>query len=160
MACSSVRYGPRVTQEVGQDVGVLGAKKVLVMTDANLASMQPVKAVLDSLTRYNVQFSLYDSVRVEPTDSRCVYSLSQSAAGLSRDSRVCVCVCVCICVRAHVCWLFSYVYTYYFFLWQFFCVLICYNVSYIYMSIYLSVSVASNIWQRFLFNYYNSFIAS
>ena len=122
MACSSVRYGPRVTQEVGQDVGVLGAKKVLVMTDANLASMQPVKAVLDSLTRYNVQFSLYDSVRVEPTDSRCVYSLSQSAAGLSRDSRVCVCVCVYLCARACVLVIFLCVYVLFFSLAVFLCI--------------------------------------
>ncbi|KAK8377952.1 hypothetical protein O3P69_018689 [Scylla paramamosain] len=69
MACSTVRYGPRVTQEIGQDVGVLGAKKVLVMTDATLATMRPVAAVLESLTQHKVEFSVYDSVRVEPTDS-------------------------------------------------------------------------------------------
>lgn len=69
MACSTVRYGPRVTQEIGQDVGILGAKKILVMTDKTLAPMRPVSAVLDSLTQHKVDFVVYDDVRVEPTDA-------------------------------------------------------------------------------------------
>ncbi|KAG0728279.1 Hydroxyacid-oxoacid transhydrogenase, mitochondrial [Chionoecetes opilio] len=81
MACSTVRYGPRVTQELGQDVGVLGAKKVLVMTDKNLATMKPVSAVVDSLTKHKVDFSLYDSVRVEPTDASFKAAAEYARAG-------------------------------------------------------------------------------
>ena len=42
--------------------------QVGVYTDANLATMTPVKQVLDSLARSKVNFVLYDKVRVEPTD--------------------------------------------------------------------------------------------
>ena len=37
MACSNIRYGAGVTQEVGMDLANLGAKNVGVYTDKNLA---------------------------------------------------------------------------------------------------------------------------
>jgi len=68
MACSNIRYGPGVTQEVGQDLQNLGAKKVCVMTDPNLAKLAPVQATLESLHKHQVTFDLYDRVRVEPNN--------------------------------------------------------------------------------------------
>ena len=50
------------------DMESLGAKKVGVFTDANLVNLPPVKQVIDSLVRSNVNFVVYDQVRVEPTD--------------------------------------------------------------------------------------------
>lgn len=70
MACSTVRYGPGVTKEIGQDLEAMGAKRVLVMTDKTLAQMSPVGVVVNSLTKYNVNFSVFDNVRIEPTDVR------------------------------------------------------------------------------------------
>lgn len=72
MACSTVRYGPGVTKEIGQDLEAMGAKRVLVMTDKTLSQMSPVAAVVNSLTKHNVNFSVFDNVRVEPTDVRWV----------------------------------------------------------------------------------------
>lgn len=66
---STVRYGLGVTREVGMDLVNFGAKNVCVMTDPNLVSLSPVKAVLDSLTRNGVNYKVYDKVRVEPTDT-------------------------------------------------------------------------------------------
>ncbi|XP_037867206.1 probable hydroxyacid-oxoacid transhydrogenase, mitochondrial [Bombyx mori] len=66
--CSTVRYGLGVTREVGQDLVNLNAKNVCVMTDPNVASLSPMKAVLDSLTRNGINYKVYDKVRVEPTD--------------------------------------------------------------------------------------------
>lgn len=68
MACSNIRYGPGVTKEVGQDMVNLRAKKVGVFTDSNLVNLPPVKTVLDSLAKNNVNYVVYDQVRVEPTD--------------------------------------------------------------------------------------------
>uniref|UniRef100_A0A1B6DFC3 hydroxyacid-oxoacid transhydrogenase n=1 Tax=Clastoptera arizonana TaxID=38151 RepID=A0A1B6DFC3_9HEMI len=67
MACSTIRYGPGVTQEVGMDLINMGSKKVCVMTDAHLSKLSPVKTTLDSLSKNNVNFEVYDCVRVEPT---------------------------------------------------------------------------------------------
>lgn len=70
MACSTIRYGLGVTEEIGMDMQNMNMKKVCVMTDPDLAKLQPVKTTLDSLTKHGIQFELYDQVRVEPTDDR------------------------------------------------------------------------------------------
>lgn len=69
MACSTVRYGLGVTREVGMDLTNMDAKNVCVMTDPVLSKLEPVKAVVDSLTKNGVKFQVYDKVRVEPTDA-------------------------------------------------------------------------------------------
>ena len=68
MACSTIRYGEGVTQEVGMDFGNLGSKKVCIMTDKRLAKLPVMKTVLDSMTLNKISYDVYDSVRVEPTD--------------------------------------------------------------------------------------------
>lgn len=68
MACSTIRYGLGVTKEIGQDMVNMNVKNVCVMTDPHIAKLSPVKAVLDSLTENKINFKVYDSVRVEPTD--------------------------------------------------------------------------------------------
>ena len=68
MAVSSVRFGPGVTREVGMDLADLGARNVLVLTDPVLRSLSPVQTVLESLETNRIAATLYDRVRVEPTD--------------------------------------------------------------------------------------------
>jgi len=69
MASSNIRYGEGVTREIGMDLQNMGARKVCLMTDKNLSTLPPVKAVLESLTQNAVNYQLYDNVRVEPTDA-------------------------------------------------------------------------------------------
>jgi hydroxyacid-oxoacid transhydrogenase len=68
MAVSSIRFGNGVTREVGMDLAELGARRVLVVTDPKLAHLPPVHAVLESLEANHIPFTVYDRVRVEPTD--------------------------------------------------------------------------------------------
>ncbi len=68
LAASSIRFGPGVTREVGMDLAEMKARRVMVLTDANLARLPPVAAVLESLSDNQVSFTLFDRVRVEPTD--------------------------------------------------------------------------------------------
>ena len=70
MTCSTVRYGPGVTQEVGMDMANMKAKNVCVMTDPKIAKLPPLQATVDSLTKAGVRFEVFDKVRVEPTDGR------------------------------------------------------------------------------------------
>jgi hydroxyacid-oxoacid transhydrogenase len=72
MESSAIRYGPGVTQEVGMDMLNMNAKNVCVMTDSNLSKLLPVKTVMDSLSKQKIKFYMYDEVRVEPTEERCV----------------------------------------------------------------------------------------
>jgi hydroxyacid-oxoacid transhydrogenase len=68
MAVASIRFGPGVTREVGMDLADLGARNVLVLTDSVLRRLTPVQTVLESLETSRIAATLYDRVRVEPTD--------------------------------------------------------------------------------------------
>ena len=68
MAVSSIRFGPGVTREVGMDLADMGVRNVLVLTDPVLRQMRPVQIVMESLGDNGVSATLYDRVRVEPTD--------------------------------------------------------------------------------------------
>lgn len=69
MATSNIRYGQGATRELGMDLADMGIKRVMVLTDPNLSKMFPVEMALDSLTDQNVEYTLFDRVRVEPTDT-------------------------------------------------------------------------------------------
>ncbi|HJT87361.1 MAG TPA: hydroxyacid-oxoacid transhydrogenase [Bryobacteraceae bacterium] len=81
MATSAIRFGAGVTREVGMDLADLGARKVLVITDPLLSRLPPVHKVLESLEENRVPFTLYDRVRVEPTDE----SFQDAIAFAGRD---------------------------------------------------------------------------
>jgi hydroxyacid-oxoacid transhydrogenase len=69
MAASSVRFGRGVTREVGMDLGDLGARTALVVTDARVAQLPPIATVLEALDSAGVKAAVFDRVRVEPTDA-------------------------------------------------------------------------------------------
>ncbi len=69
LAAASIRFGPGVTREVGMDLADLGARRVMVLTDPNLRGLPPVAAVLGSLEAEKIVFSLFDRVRIEPSDA-------------------------------------------------------------------------------------------
>lgn len=68
MSASNIRFGSGATREVGMDLADLGARRVMVLADPNLVESPPVESALESLSGENVDFSLFDAVRVEPTD--------------------------------------------------------------------------------------------
>ena len=70
MASSNIRYGPGVTQEIGMDLANMNVKHVGVYTDKNLIELPAMKVVLDSLHNSNINYKVFDDVRVEPTDQR------------------------------------------------------------------------------------------
>ncbi|MGH9772243.1 MAG: hydroxyacid-oxoacid transhydrogenase [Candidatus Acidiferrales bacterium] len=68
MASSSIRFGFGVTREIGAELADLGKQHILIVTDTALRSRPPVVAVLESLQEHKIGFSIFDRVRVEPTD--------------------------------------------------------------------------------------------
>src|SRR5262245_27840062 len=81
MAVSSVRFGPGVTREVGFDLADWGATHVLVVTDPTLRQLPPVATVLESLDATGLRWSLYDRVRVEPTDDSFIDAIGFARQG-------------------------------------------------------------------------------
>lgn len=68
MDTTSMKYGLGVTCEIGYDMKRLESKRVMVVTDSNLAHTKPVAVVLDALHSEGIDAVLYDRVRIEPTD--------------------------------------------------------------------------------------------
>ncbi len=69
VAASSIRFGQGATREVGMDLADLGCKRVMVLTDPALRDLPPVATVLESLSHHKIDYSLFDLVRIEPTDA-------------------------------------------------------------------------------------------
>jgi len=65
----SIKYGVGATREVGSDLGELGAARVMVVTDRNLAEAEPVKVTIKALANAGLEAVLYSATRVEPTDT-------------------------------------------------------------------------------------------
>lgn len=86
MAVSSIRFGPGVTREVGMDLADLGARNALVLTDAVLRNLPPVQTVLESLEKNRIAATVYDRVRVEPTDESFLDAIAFGNKGNNRGS--------------------------------------------------------------------------
>ena len=68
MSSSRLKFGSGATREVGYDMRQLGARRVMVVTDPNLARSEAVAIVLAALRAEGLDAVLYDRVRIEPTD--------------------------------------------------------------------------------------------
>ena len=68
----TMKFGIGASEEVGYEASRLGLKKVLVVTDKNLSSLNIVSRVIDSLERYGVATIVYDDIEIEPTDESMV----------------------------------------------------------------------------------------
>ena len=68
MDTSAIKVGPGVTGEIGGDLRGLGCGRVLIITDPRMAELSPVAVVADSLRDAGIAATVYDRVRVEPTD--------------------------------------------------------------------------------------------
>lgn len=68
MDTSSIKFGAGATREVGHDMRQIGARRVMVVTDPNIARLEPVIVAMESLKQHGIDAVLFDRVRVEPTD--------------------------------------------------------------------------------------------
>ncbi|ODN79758.1 hypothetical protein L202_03670 [Cryptococcus amylolentus CBS 6039] len=77
MAASTLRFGAHATREVGMDFANLirempsvdrSRAKIGVFTDPNVAKLQVMEIVEESLLREGLDFVVFDKVSVEPTD--------------------------------------------------------------------------------------------
>jgi hydroxyacid-oxoacid transhydrogenase len=81
MATSSVRYGVGVTREVGMDLADWGVKNALVVMDPVVGKLTTGDVVRNSLDAAGVTFTVYDKVRVEPTDESFLDAISFAKQG-------------------------------------------------------------------------------
>lgn len=68
MAASNIRFGPGATAEIGMDFADMGVKNVLAVIDPNLAGTAAVTVALQALDDEKIGYTVFDRVRIEPTD--------------------------------------------------------------------------------------------
>ena len=89
MAASGIRFGFGATREVGADLADLRLRRALVFTDAILRPLSPVTTVLESLEENGIEFTVFDRVRVEPSDESMLEAV-RFATGTDYDAIVAV----------------------------------------------------------------------
>ncbi len=81
MATSAIRFGFGVTREVGAELADLGKQRVLVFADPHLRTLPPVTSALEALEKHKIHVSIFDGVRVEPTEESFRDAASAAQAG-------------------------------------------------------------------------------
>ena len=69
MDTSGIKFGNGCTEEVGYEAKRFGIGKALVITDKKIEKLGLFQTVKDSLGKYGVDFSVYNDVVTEPTDT-------------------------------------------------------------------------------------------
>jgi hydroxyacid-oxoacid transhydrogenase len=65
----SLKFGPGSSGELGHDLAALGARRVLLVTDAGVAATGHPARIADQLGAHGLTVTTYDGSRVEPTDA-------------------------------------------------------------------------------------------
>jgi hydroxyacid-oxoacid transhydrogenase len=81
MDTSSIKYGMGVTREVGHDMRMFDAARVMVLTDPYLSASEPVEVTLRALRAEGIDAVLFDRVRVEPTDASFLEAIDVALEG-------------------------------------------------------------------------------
>jgi hydroxyacid-oxoacid transhydrogenase len=89
MASSGIRFGSGVTRETGADLAELNVKHALVFSDPHLRNLPPVTNTLESLEASHIPYSLFDAIRVEPSDGS-LHEAVRFAASTPHDAIVAV----------------------------------------------------------------------
>ncbi len=63
-----LKFGSGASDEIGFDLSALGARRVLVMTDAGVAATGHPQRVADQMAQFGIEAQVFDGVHVEPTD--------------------------------------------------------------------------------------------
>jgi len=65
----ALKFGDGASEEIGYDLAQLGARRALVITDPRIAATGTPQRVAEQMGRFGVEASVFDGVRVEPSDA-------------------------------------------------------------------------------------------
>jgi alcohol dehydrogenase class IV len=63
-----LKFGPGAADEIGYDLSLTGAKRVLVVTDPGVAATGHPQRVADQMAQFGIEARVFDGAHVEPTD--------------------------------------------------------------------------------------------
>ena len=76
-----LKFGSRASDEIGYDLSLTGAKRVLVVTDPGLAATGTPQRVADQMAQFGIEAHVFAGSHVEPTDESL-----QRAIDYAKDS--------------------------------------------------------------------------
>ncbi|MEU4829599.1 hydroxyacid-oxoacid transhydrogenase [Streptosporangium sp. NPDC023615] len=86
----ALKFGPGASAEIGFDLGQYGVRRVLVVTDPGVAATGAPARIAEQLTGFGMEASVYDGVRVEPTDESLLAAVEHARASGPWDAFVAV----------------------------------------------------------------------
>jgi hydroxyacid-oxoacid transhydrogenase len=81
MACSTIRFGPGVVQELGYDLKNLNCSNIALFTDERVRKLPSFENVLRLLDKRKVKYDIFDKIRVEPTDTSMKHAIDFACRG-------------------------------------------------------------------------------
>ncbi len=85
-----LKFGRGASAEIGFDLAALGARRVLVVTDAGVAATRAPARIAEAMARYGVTAEVFDGVHVEPTDASLEAAVAYAAGTGPWDAFVAV----------------------------------------------------------------------
>ncbi|EWT00143.1 alcohol dehydrogenase [Intrasporangium oryzae NRRL B-24470] len=86
----ALKFGPGSSDEIGFDLSLLGARRVLVVTDPGVAATGAPDRVAERMTAYGIEAVVHDSAHVEPTDASIATAVERARAAGPFDAFVAV----------------------------------------------------------------------
>ncbi|MCG7320360.1 hydroxyacid-oxoacid transhydrogenase [Arsenicicoccus bolidensis] len=85
-----LKFGNGASEEIGYDLSLTGARRVLVVTDPGIAATGTPQRVADQMARFGIEALVYDQVHVEPTDASFQHAIDHALAAGPFDASVAV----------------------------------------------------------------------
>ncbi|MFC0530843.1 hydroxyacid-oxoacid transhydrogenase [Phytohabitans kaempferiae] len=89
-AAPQLKFGAGAADEIGYDLSQLGARRVLVITDAGVSAVGAPQRVAEAMRRFGVEAEVFAGVHVEPTDASMRQAVEAAHAGGPWDAFVAV----------------------------------------------------------------------
>ena len=87
LTMARLKFGVGATEELGYELRILGARKVLLVTDRRLREHGLVEKVKTIIEKEKIDLAVYDEVRCEPTDASMRHAID-AASRLDFDAIV------------------------------------------------------------------------
>ena len=89
-AAPRLKFGPGAISEIGHDVGGLGARSALVVTDPRLVATGHPERVAEALRSAGLRVDVHDSAAVEPSDASLAAAVDRAKGAAPFDAVVAV----------------------------------------------------------------------
>ncbi|MET8048273.1 hydroxyacid-oxoacid transhydrogenase [Streptosporangium sp. NPDC005286] len=86
----ALKFGSGASAEIGFDLGQYGVRRVLVVTDPGVAATGAPRRIAEQLSGFGMEASVYEGVRVEPTDESLLAAIEHARASGPWDAFVAV----------------------------------------------------------------------